>query len=312
VWDRRCHASILALLAGADGVPSEYLCPNVRGWLKSAEVKGDGSGRRRARGWVGAGLAVVVIVIVVFAVAQGGGSGGGPLNAIAKAAEVTQREPGGRAVIHATVTSSTTPEGITETGSMVFDDGGRTRGTLTVQGHETGREGKLLVIADGTSSYASSELFESIPEGKKWMEFDFSSAVSGLGSSVPSDRGPEEGLKILELVQGAEEIGKEDLNGVPTTHYRGTLPTPEEVFGVKVHYSVLHADVWIDAQDRVRRMQIAVSGTVGEQEGSTTTEMTIDYVEFGRVPKIELPNPDEVFNATSEVESEVQSAAESH
>jgi hypothetical protein len=98
---------------------------------------------------------------------------------------------------------------------------------------------------------------------------------------------------------------------VPTTHYRGTLPTSEEVFGVKLHVSALHTDVWIDAQDRVRRMQMAVTGTVGEnEEATTTTEMTIDYVEFGRVPKIGLPNPDEVFNATSEFESNFQSAAE--
>jgi hypothetical protein len=75
---------------------------------------------------------VVIIVIVVFAVAQRGGSGGGPLSAIAKAAEVTQREPGARATIHATVTSSTTPEGITESGSMIFDDSGRARGAMTV------------------------------------------------------------------------------------------------------------------------------------------------------------------------------------
>ena len=62
---------------------------------KSAGLDGDASGGRRTRRWVGAGLAVVVIAIVAFVVAQGGGSGGGPLNAIAKAAEVTQREPGG-------------------------------------------------------------------------------------------------------------------------------------------------------------------------------------------------------------------------
>jgi hypothetical protein len=256
-------------------------------------------------------VAVLAIVIVVFAVAQGGGGGGGPLNAIARAAEVTQREPGGRAVVNATVTSSTTPEGITETGSMVFDDTGRTRGTFTVLGHKTGREGKLLVVSDGTTSYTRSDLFESLPEGKKWMELDFSSAGGGVGSSVPADNGPEEGLKTLERVQGAEEIGKEDINGVPTTRYRGTLPASEEVFEVKVHFSALHVDVWIDAQDRVRRMHIVLSGAVNEEEGSATTEITIDYVDFGQVPKIELPPPDEVFNATSKVESAFQSAAES-
>jgi hypothetical protein len=253
---------------------------------------------------------VVVIAIVAFAVAQGGGSGGGPLNAIAKAAELTQREPGGRAVFRSTITSATTPEGLTETGSLIFDDSGRSRGTFTVKGHTDGREVKALAIGDGTTSYVSPDQSESVPEGKKWLELDFSSAVKGLGSAAAPDAGPKEGLKILERVRDAEEVGKEDIDGVPTTHYRGTLPTSEEVFGVMLHVSAPHTDVWIDAQDRVRRMQIVVSGTVGESDLSTTTDMTIDYVEFGRVPKIELPNPDEVFNATSQFESNLQSAAE--
>lgn len=273
-------------------------------------VEGDATGRRRGRRWIGAGLAVVVIVIVAFVVAQGGDSGGGPLNAIAKAAEVTQREPGGRALFQSIVTSATTPEGFTETGSLIFDDRDRSRGAFTVRGHTNGREVKGLAIGDGTKSYVSSDQLESLSEGKKWVELDFSSAVKGLGTSASPDAGPKEGLKILERVQGAEEIGKEDIDGVPTTHYRGTLPTSEEVFGVKLHVSALHTDVWIDAQDRVRRMQIVVSGTVGESELSTTTDMTINFVEFGRVPKIGLPDPGEVFNATSEFESNLQSAAE--
>lgn len=272
----------------------------------------DASPRRRRGHWlVGAGLAVVVIVVAVFLVAQGGGSGGGPLNAIAKAAEITQREPGGRALIHATVTSSTSPEGITETGSMIFDDSGRVRGTVTVIGHTTGKEVKVESIVDGTTTYVTSDALTSIPEGKKWLELDFSSAVADANSSASAADSPKEGLKILEGVEGVEEVGKEDIDGVPTTHYEGTLPPNEEVFGVKLHVSELETDVWIDAQDRVRRMHVVISGTVGESEESATTEMTVDYVEFGRVPEIKPPPADEVFNATSEVESAVQAAGES-
>lgn len=290
---------------------SIYSYPEVGRRLKSVDTGSDASGRFRRRRWVGAGLAAAAAVIVVFAVAQGGGSGGGPLNAIAKAAEITQREPGGHALVHASVTSLTSPEGITETGSMVFDDSGRVRGTFTVRGPETGREAKLLIVADATRSYASSDQFGSLPEGKRWMELDLSAAVDD--SSVPAYDGPEEGLKILRSVQDVEEIGKEDIEGVPTTHYRGTLPSPEEVFGVKIHASALHVDVWIDSQNRVRRMQMLVSSAVNDEEAtSSTTEMTIDYVDFGQVPKIELPSSDEVFNATSEFQSSFQAAAESH
>jgi hypothetical protein len=167
-----------------------------------------------------------------------------------------------------------------------------------------------LAVSDNTTSYVSSDQLNSLPEGKKWMELDYSAARSDLGSSAPTASGPREGLKILESVQGGEEIGKEDVDGVPATHYKGTLPTSEEIFGVKVHFGAPHVDVWIDAQGRVRRMHLAITGSVNEDEGSTTTEMSIDYVSFGRIPKIELPNPEEVFNATSEIESQVQSAAE--
>jgi LppX_LprAFG lipoprotein len=278
---------------------------------KSAGGAGNASRRPRPNRWIAAGLAVLVIVVAVFAVSQGGGGGGGPLDAIAKAAVVTQREPGGRALLRADVTSATTPEGIAETGSMIFDDNGRARGTVTFRGDTNGKEGKVQTIVDGTTSYAASEQLESLPEGKKWMEVDYSAAAKGSGSPDPADAGPKEGLKTLEGVQGSEEVGKEEIRGVPTTHYRGTLPAAKEVFGVKVDVSDPHVDVWIDGQDRVRRMQVALSSEVNGVEASATdTEMTIDYVSFGRVPKIHLPNPDEVFDATKKIESEVQSVAE--
>jgi len=281
--------------------------------LKSAGPEDDSPKRRRGRPWwIGAGAAVVVIAIVAIIVASGGGGGGGPLDAIAKAAEVTQREPGGRAEVEAVVTVANSDEGLTEKGPMVFDDSGRAHGNFTVRGHSTGKEAQVSVVVDGTTSYVSSAAIDSVPEGKKWMEIDLSAATPQAASSTPADGGPQEGLKILEEVEDAEEVGKEEVEGVPTTHYRGTLPTAKEVFGVKLHVSPIQTEVWIDAQDRVRRMVVVVSGTVGESELTTTTKETIDFVEFGQMPKIEPPPADEVFDATSKVEAQVQAAGESH
>jgi hypothetical protein len=276
---------------------------------KSGAADGDRSERRRARRWVAVGLAVVGIALLVFVLGQAGGSGSGPLDAIAKAAEATQREAGGHALIHATVTASDTPEGITETGSIVFENGGRARGTLVVRGHTTGRRAKIQVIADGTTSYTSSDQFDSLPEGRKWVKVDFSS--TGSSSSLPADGGPKEGLKLLERMDGAKEIGKEDIRGVATTRYRGTLPVSErEVFGVEVQVSPPPVEVWIDVRDRVRRMTIIVSGSVEGEEESTTTDITMDFLDFGPVPKIELPKQDEIYDATSRVESKFRSLAE--
>lgn len=121
---------------------------------------------------------------------------------------------------------------------------------------------------------------------------------------------PKEGLKVLEGVEDAEKIDKEDIGGVPTTHYRGTFPHAEEVFGVKVDISNPTVEVWIDAQERVRRMQVSLESSVnGVEDSAATTDMTIDYVSFGRVPRIEIPPADEVFNETGELESNLQKAA---
>jgi hypothetical protein len=265
---------------------------------------------RGGRKWIGAGLAVVVIAIAAFVLAQGGGGGSSPLNAIAKAAEVTQHEPGGHAEIEARVTTST-GEGITESGAMTFDDSGKAEGTLTARGQSTGKEVEITSISSGTTAYMTSDAFGSLPEGKKWMEIDFSKAVKGQASPAPTQgSSPQEGLKILEHVDGVEKLGEEDVNGVPTTHYSGTFPATEEVFGAKVDYSAPRVDVWVDAQDRVRRMKIAVTTSVKESEGPTHTEMTIDYTDFERVPKIEVPAADEVFDITGEIESKVQEEAE--
>jgi LppX_LprAFG lipoprotein len=273
--------------------------------IEAAGTKGDQPPRRRRRWWIGAGATVVVLVVVAVVLAGGSGSGGGPLNAIAKAAEVTQREPGGHATIDVTIESSTTPVVVTEKGPMTFDDRGRAEGTFAANVVPGGHEVTITTIADGTKSYTSSTALDSIPEGKKWIEVDGPTAASKTGA--PAANGPEEGLKTLEAVEGAEEVGEEDVDGVPTTHYRGTFPHVSEAFGVKVDVSEPKVDVWIDAQERVRRMQMSLKSALsGVEDSAATTDVTIDYESFGRVPKIEVPSADEVFNGTGKIESELQ------
>jgi hypothetical protein len=267
----------------------------------------------RARRWIGAGVLAVAVVIGVFLIAESGGGGGGPLNAIAKAAEVTQRVPGGRAEFTAEVTVAGSPEGLTETGTIVFDNSGRSSGSLTVKGHSTGKEFTAQMVGVGTTSYISSEALASISGGKKWAKMDLSDAVrSSAGSSSAAGESPEEGLKVLENVEDATEVGPEEIDGVSTTHWRGTLPAADEIFGVKVHYSEIDTDVWIDAKDRVRRMTVSLTGPGIQGAPTTTTKVAIDYFDFGQVPAIEAPPADEVFDATSLIESNFRKAAGAH
>jgi hypothetical protein len=264
---------------------------------------------KRGKKWIGAALAVVIVAVAVIVLAQGSDGGSTPLNAIAKAVEVTQREPGGRATLKTKVTVANSPDGLVESGTMDFEDSGRSKGTLTVKGLSTGKEFEVESIGDGTTVYMSADSLGSISGGKKWVKLDFAGAAKLQGGATPTQGGPQEGLKTLEQVQDAEEVGTEEVDGVPTTHYRGTFPAAEEVFGVKTHFSAPHADVWIDSQDRVRRMRVVVTGSLNETDAQTTSAMDINFTEFGRVPKIELPSEDEVFDATSKFESGIQEAA---
>ena len=183
---------------------------------------------------------------------------------------------------------------------------------MTVDVPEAEKEVQVTTIVIGTKSYTAPEAANAVPDGKKWLEIDLSAANKEIAASSPADGGPQEGLKVLEKVEDAKEVGKENIGGVPTTHYRGTLPASGEVFGVEAHYSAPTVEVWIDGQDRVRRMHLVISGSLGESKESSTTVMTIDFVSFGEVPKIEAPDPSEVFNVTSEVEANVQAAGEAH
>jgi hypothetical protein len=287
----------------SDGVkPDGNETPSTAAEASSPKPRG---GRLR---WIGGGVAVVVIAVAAIVIASSGGGEGGPLNAIAKAAEVTQAEPGGHATLTAKITSSAKQEGITETGSMVFDEAGQAEGTVNVSVGTTGLKFAMTTIVDGETVYMTSPALESkIPEGKKWMKLDLSAAAAEAGSSGTTAGGPSEGLKVLEDVEGAEEVGKEEIDGVATTRYKGTLPVAKKVFGVEIHDTAQEVEVWIDGQDRVRKMQLLVTGSAGESKETATNDVTINFFEFGKVPAIKPPAPDEVFDATGQIESEIQS-----
>lgn len=229
--------------------------------------------------------------MAIFLSQQGGGSGG-PLNAIAAAAETTEHEPGGHAAVHALITS---PDGkrVSMTGTMVFDRAGRVSGVFDIADPKTKGRSKMSMVGDKTGVYISSSLFGALPGGAKWMKID----LPGGAPSSTSDATPgsaAEGLKLLETVEGVETVGTEEVRGVPTTRYRGTTGRTDKP---------LRVEAWIDADGRVRRMSLAGSLSGQGEEASPTTDMRVDYFGFGPVPAIKVPDASEVFDGTALGES---------
>jgi hypothetical protein len=252
----------------------------------------------------------VIAAFGLFAWQQGnGGGGGGPLNAIAAAAEKTQQEPGGRAAMHSIVTVSGQSAPIRMRGWMVFDAENRTRGVITAPHTVSDGPMKLDIVSDGTTMYMRSKKFGSLPDGARWMSLDLS-----LGDEVDPTTLPDVDAKgelaLLEGVENVQKLGKEDVRGVSTTHFRGALSVADQVERMRDDgedniASVTErdggptrVDAWIDAEGLVRRMRLIHSQPAEQGEKSMTMDMRVDFFDFGFEPEIEVPDSSEVFDAT--------------
>jgi hypothetical protein len=255
----------------------------------------------------------------MFAWQQGGDDGsGGLLNAIAKAAERTRREPGGRADMHAVVSSP--GRSYTMTGRMVFDtETGRTGMVLTMPDPSSNGLVKMRGVVDGTVMYIQLGKLGSLPGGAKWMSLDFSSFGPEKDSSLPSNGDAMGELELLEAATGGvKKVGTEDVRGVPTTRYRGTVGVAEQAKhlrdeGVeegftsyaKENGTPLQIEAWIDTEGLVRRMKYVKTDPAKDGKGPTTMDMRVDFLKFGSVPEIEVPDSSEVFDGTDLAKSEI-------
>jgi hypothetical protein len=245
----------------------------------------------------------------VFASRQGGGGSDGPLNAIAAAAERTQSEPGGRAAMEAVVSPAGGKAPITIKGQMVFNGEGRNQAVMTFPRPDSDGSVKMYVVGDGTMTYMRSSQFGSPPEGREWMGFDLS---LGQGSgALPANVDAKSELELLESVSNdVRKLGVEDVRGVPTTHYRGTVGVAKQTErlqdeGMEDLASItekkgapVEVEAWIDADGLLRRMRIIQTQPGEGDDGPTAIDMRVDFLEFGIDPEIDVPDSSEVFDMT--------------
>lgn len=277
------------------------------------------SSRRRLGRWGKAGIALAILVVAfaVLAAQQGGDSGsGGPLNAIAQAAEKTQSEPGGRATMRAVVTEPGS-EPITMRGRIVFDAEDRSRAVIRVQQPDSDESVRMDMVSEGTVLYMSSSKFGSLPDGNKWMALDLTLGRE-LDSPVPASPDAKGELELLEAMTGeAKKLGREEVRGVPTTRYSGTISVAEAAENLREadaeelaarteeEGSPTRVEAWVDADGLLRRMRILQTQPQAEGKGTMSMDMTMDFFDLGLEPQIEVPDSDEVFDATGLAEEEL-------
>jgi hypothetical protein len=239
--------------------------------------------------------AVILVAAVAFAAAGCGGGGkhsATPLELVSQA--VSKTTTSNSAKFHMTVTEKANGIGpFTFTADGVSDASNRSaKMTLDMSAIAQllggGKKGNPSdwhadVVLDGTNAKDIVEymrlpvLSKQLPGGKPWVKIDLNKLGDIKGIDVTTllqsagQQDPTQALQLLESVGDVKEVGSEQVGGVDTTHYTGTIDPQKvaEKSGVAGLGPVLAAsgaqsipiDVWIDGDGYVRKLQESVKGT---------------------------------------------------
>lgn len=163
---------------------------------------------------------------------------------------------------------------------------------------------------------------------KPWLKFDLPDELAGgqgFGPGFASGFGlgpgegaadPTEALRYLTAAASkAEMVGEEEVRGVPTTRYAVTFDAskqaarlPEELRDLADELELgfpRPADVWIDDQGRLRKIQYAVTmkapaegdaspAPVGGSGSQVTIQTTLELYDFGAEVRVDPPPADQV------------------
>lgn len=143
---------------------------------------------------------------------------------------------------------------------------------------ESGEPEETELVGDGLELYLRSNLFGALPDRAEWMGLDLSVIPTGE-TPLPASVDARGELAMLEAVNGdVEELGREQVRGVPTTRYRGEIESAE--------------------RGELLREE-------GAEELASQIEAGSPVFDLGIEPEIDLPEPDEVFDMTAIVQKEL-------
>jgi hypothetical protein len=103
-------------------------------------------------------------------------------------------------------------------------------------------------------------------------------------------------LDALREVADVQEVGSEEIDGIPTTHYRATLDPAkvaaalaplESVGGRKARAGTMPVDLWVDADGHVVRVTQTID--LGAADAGSVT-WTLDLREFGEPLDVTAPS----------------------
>jgi hypothetical protein len=248
-----------------------------------------------------------------------GGNGAAPVTPVVRAAYVTAREPGYRFDLTFDMSLAGHSATISGTGSINERD---QQGTMSIQaGGQT-----LTVLLQKPYIYTQVPDGSATPvtHGKRWLRANVDVYSQAFGGSNPfgsSEVGAKQVLGFLKSSGQVSDLGSQTIDGVLTTHYhalvdfgryaatvapahRATAQRYADALQRITGRSTLPIDVWVDAQQRVRRISLQIH--MCTKQGHFNESMTMDLYDYGRQPAVVKPPPaSEVTDITSELKSQI-------
>jgi hypothetical protein len=254
-----------------------------------------------------------LLVLLALTLLSGCG-GAADSSLLATAVRNTEAAGGAEVVFAMRMEAPGLPEPLLINGSGV-EDASKRRAHVTFDGAAFG---SMEVLADDLTMYMRSDLFAAALGGKDWMKIDLERAGTAmgldLGGSGQFGQSASEQLRMLRAVSGeVTEEGREQVRGTETTRYSATIDLrrypdlmPEDQRDAArkgidrlielTGQSEFPMGVWIDDEQRVRRMTWEQSMRQGPVEMKIA--VTAEYVRFGVPVEIDVPDDDDVFDAT--------------
>lgn len=168
----------------------------------------------------------------------------------------------------------------------------------------------VRTVQDGDDVYLCAPLFAML--GGECIHLGGDDAIGGAGSLFAGG-GIDPGtlLRTLAGTEAVEEVGREEVVGVETTHLRGTFTLaaavaqlPDDVAArVEAAFASAGADdealaadrafdVWIDDDQQVcqLRLELELGSLLGAEAGSGTSTVELRYTELGVDVEIDVPD----------------------
>jgi hypothetical protein len=180
--------------------------------------------------------------------------------------------------------------------------------------------GDLEVVTAGTTLYIRGPGIAELGATTRWASIDLERVGETTGTDIDELRSSNETASSLALLTGADhvdEVGEEDIDGTETTHYRATVDLRKaaeeagavtdrarfEQFVERLGDEDVDVEVWLDGEDRVRRLRYEQA--VPDQPEVAVT-VTLDLSDFGVDEQVEVPAEGESTDVTERVLRQAQ------